>query len=275
MTHAVLEAMVTPGDLAGAVLGPVDIDVTADRISFYVDATGDLADRWQDEAPPGFGSVLLFAVADLFLLHPRVAPFTATLLHVDQAFSYLAPMDAGTTISMEGTITRVRERGGSYFVTFEATGTVEGRPVIESTSTFVLSDQTAPPPETERPEPAVGERGANDGGRRSASRADLVRYAAATRDFNPLHWDHDVAVAAGLPGTVVHGLLMYAWVIQAASAAADGADVRQAKVRFRNALHPGEQAAVTAEAVDGSVRVELTRGDTVLVTGTATVAAPE
>ena len=24
------------------------------------------------------------------------------------------------------------------------------------------------------------------------------RYAAATRDWNPIHWDHDSAVAAGL-----------------------------------------------------------------------------
>ena len=269
-----LDTMQTLGDLAGAVLGPVEVDVTSDRIAFYVDATGDDAHRWSEVAPPGFGSVLLFAVADLFLLHPRVAPFTATLLHVDQAFSYLAPIEAGTTISMQGTITRVRERGGSYFVTFDATGSVDGRAVIESSSTFVLSDQVAPPPETERAEPAVDERSANDQASRSASRSDLIRYAAATRDFNPLHWDHDVAVAAGLPGTVVHGLLMYAWAIQAASAAAEGVDVLQAKVRFRNALHPGEEATVAAEVVDGSVRLELTRGDAVLVTGTATVAVP-
>lgn len=266
-----LDMMETPADLDGAVLGPVEVAVTADRIAFYVDATRDDPTRWSDEAPPGFGSVLLFAVADLFLLHPKVAPFTATLLHVDQSFSYSAPMRAGSTIEMQGTITRVRERSGSYFVTFEATGVDDRRTVIESSSTFVLSDRPAPPPDVERAEPPVHDRGENADSLRSASRSDLVRYAAATRDFNPLHWDHGVAVAAGLPGTVVHGLLMYAWMTQAAAHAA-GCPVTAAKVRFRSALHPGEQALLDADVDDDTVTVAVRRDDTVLVTGTATVA---
>jgi len=99
---------------------------------------------------------------------------------------------------------------------------------------------------------------------------DLVRYAAATRDFNPLHWDHVTAVEAGLPGTVVHGLLMYAWIVQEA-ARATGSDVREAKVRFRSALHPGEPATLSA-AVDGNtVKLELARDGAILVSGTATV----
>lgn len=269
-----LDTMVTPMDLEGAVLGPVEVAVTADRIELYVDSTGDDPERWAGQAPPGFGSVLLFAVADLFLLHPRVAPFTATLLHVDQSFTYPGSMRAGSTISMQGTITRVRERAGSYFVTFEATGTDDHGIVVTSGSTFVLSDRAAPAPDTERIEPPVHERGGNDGTHRSASRSDLVRYAAATRDFNPLHWDHDVAVEAGLPGTVVHGLLMYAWLMQAA-APERGTTVTAAKVRFRNALHPGEQAEIRAEFSEGSVAIQLRRGDTQLVAGTASVAAQE
>lgn len=265
-----LDTMTTPADLEGAVLGPVEVDVSADRIRFYAEATGDDGTRWSNEAPPGFGSVLLFAVADLFLLHPKVVPFTATLLHVDQSFSYVAPMRVGSTITLQGTITKVRERGGSFFVTFEAFGTDDQGSVIESSSTFVLSDRAAPPPDSERPEPPVRERGVIDESRRSASRADLVRYAAATRDFNPLHWDHGVAVAAGLPGTVVHGLLMYAWLMQAAGAG--GRTVRQAKVRFRSALHPGEQAHIETAVEGDIVRLSLVRDDTPLVTGTATVA---
>lgn len=37
------------------------------------------------------------------------------------------------------------------------------------------------------------------------SRADLVRYAGASRDFNPLHWSPRIAAAAGLPGVIAHG----------------------------------------------------------------------
>jgi acyl dehydratase len=273
-----LDDLTTPADLDGATLGPVQVALTSDRIRFYVDATGDDAGRWGDTAPPGFGSVLLFAVADLFLYHPRIEPFTATLLHVDQSFSYEAPMRAGTTITMVGTITRVRERGGSFFVTFSAAGTDDRGRVLTSMSTFVLSDQPAPPPESERDEPPALRRSVDmqpGGASRSASRHDLVRYAAATRDFNPLHWDHDVAVAAGLPGTVVHGLLMYAWMMQSATAAAGGCDVVEAKVRFRQALHPAETASVSAVAEDDLVRLELSREGALLVTGTATVAREE
>ena len=265
-----LEAFTSPLDLEGQVLGPVDVSVTADRIAFYVETTGDDADRWVTEAPPGFASVLLFAVADLFLYHPKVVPFTATLLHLDQGFTYVAPMRANTSIRMEGTITRVRERAGSFFVTFEAMGTDDLGPVVESTSTFVLSDRRADPPESTIDEPAPRAKAADGGLHRSASRHDLVRYAAATRDFNPLHWDHTTAVQAGLPGTVVHGLLMYAWIVQEA-ARATGSDVQEAKVRFRSALHPGEPATLSA-AVDGNtVKLELARDGAILVSGAATV----
>jgi acyl dehydratase len=267
-----LDDITSPLDLQDATLGPVAVSVTADRIAFYVEVTGDVGDRWVSEAPPGFASVLLFAVADLFLHHPRVVPFTATLLHVDQSFTYLAPIRAGSTITMGGTITRVRERAGSYFVTFDADGRDGPEVVLTSTSTFVLSDQQAPAPEVEFTEPGARVRAGDSGPERSASRHDLVRYAAATRDFNPLHWDHGTAVDAGLPGTVVHGLLMYAWMMQEVAAACDGAPIAAAKVRFRSALHPGQQASIAVDPHQGGASVSLTRDGVPLVTGSATVA---
>ena len=267
-----LDNIASPLDLQDATLGPVAVSVTADRIAFYVDATGDDRDRWSSEAPPGFASVLLFAVADLFLHHPRVVPFTATLLHVDQSFTYLAPIRAGSAITMGGTITRVRERAGSYFVTFDAEGRDGSEVVIASTSTFVLSDQQSPAPEVELMEPGARAKAGDTGSERSASRHDLVRYSAASRDFNPLHWDHGTAVDAGLPGTVVHGLLMYAWMMQEVAVACDGASIAAAKVRFRSALHPGQQATIAVEPREGGASVSLTRDGATLVAGTATVA---
>ncbi len=265
-----LEQLTTPLDLEGQRLGPVSVDVTADRVEFFVDATGDDPGRWTDQAPPGFGSVLLFAVADIFLYHPKVIPFTATLLHLDQTFEYVSPMRIGATLTVAGTVTRVRERAGSFFVTFEAIASEQDREVVRSVSTFVLSDQSAPAPDLVRAEPPARARADTTGRDRSASRHDLVRYAAATRDFNPLHWDHDVAVAAGLPGTVVHGLLMYAWLSQAVLGDRGGS-LLSMKVRFRSALHPGEQASITTSVDGESVKFELSRGDTQLVAGAASV----
>jgi acyl dehydratase len=42
------------------------------------------------------------------------------------------------------------------------------------------------------------------------SRTDLVRYAGASGDFNPIHWNDRVAESVGLPGVVAHGMLTMA-----------------------------------------------------------------
>ena len=38
------------------------------------------------------------------------------------------------------------------------------------------------------------------------TRTDLVRYAGASGDFNPLHHDHAFATGAGLPDVMAHGM---------------------------------------------------------------------
>jgi len=38
------------------------------------------------------------------------------------------------------------------------------------------------------------------------TRADLVAYAAASGDQNPIHQDETVALAVGLPGVIAHGM---------------------------------------------------------------------
>jgi acyl dehydratase len=42
------------------------------------------------------------------------------------------------------------------------------------------------------------------------SRTDLVRYAGASGDFNPIHWNDRVAESVGLPGVIAHGMLTMA-----------------------------------------------------------------
>lgn len=42
------------------------------------------------------------------------------------------------------------------------------------------------------------------------TRADLVRYAGASGDFNPIHWSDRVATSVGLPGVIAHGMFTLA-----------------------------------------------------------------
>ena len=41
-------------------------------------------------------------------------------------------------------------------------------------------------------------------------RVDLVRYAGASGDFNPIHWNQRFAVDVGLPDVIAHGMLTMA-----------------------------------------------------------------
>ena len=42
------------------------------------------------------------------------------------------------------------------------------------------------------------------------SRVQLVRYAGASGDFNPIHWNPRVALEVGLPDVIAHGMLTMA-----------------------------------------------------------------
>lgn len=42
------------------------------------------------------------------------------------------------------------------------------------------------------------------------TRADLVRYAGVSLDFNPIHWNERVATQVGLPGVIAHGMFTMA-----------------------------------------------------------------
>lgn len=46
------------------------------------------------------------------------------------------------------------------------------------------------------------------------TRDTLVRYAAASGDFNPIHYRDDVAQSVGLPGVLAHGMLTMGLAVQ-------------------------------------------------------------
>jgi acyl dehydratase len=108
-------------------------------------------------------------------------------------------------------------------------------------------------------------------------RMDLVRYAGASGDFNPIHWNDEVAKAVGLPGVIAHG--MYSMGIAArmvAGWAGDPAAVRRLRVRFSAMIEPGQTLTVKGEvaAVDGGrvlvrFHAEDEKGEKVLSKGEA------
>ena len=112
---------------------------------------------------------------------------------------------------------------------------------------------------------------------------DLVRYAGASGDLNPLHHDEAYARAAGLPGVMAHGMLSAGLLASFVTRWFGAGSVRRYKVRFREQVFPGDsltaEGRVTGESGSGTERrltleLALKRQDgAVVVSGTAEVVA--
>jgi acyl dehydratase len=64
-------------------------------------------------------------------------------------------------------------------------------------------------------------------------RATLVRYAGASGDFNPIHWNERTAVEVGLPDVIAHGMLTMATAVRVVTDwLGDPGAVLDYKVRF-------------------------------------------
>jgi acyl dehydratase len=247
-----------PSALVDHKFGPHPFRACLENVSDFVAVTGDAPERWGDSAPPGFVAAALFVVAPDLLSQFN----DRSVIHGEQTFTWHRAITVESDLTVSGTVSRVRERGGVNFVNFDMDVTGSDGPIADGSAMFLVSgDSTVVTGVDEAPEPSPLEDGNPGPGEVSASRADLVRYAAATRDWNPIHWDHTAAVAAGVSGVLVHGLLQASWAFVAASRLRPGArPLRAAKVRFRNPLPPAHPARLLVESSDGAATVTI--GDT-------------
>jgi acyl dehydratase len=116
------------------------------------------------------------------------------------------------------------------------------------------------------------------------TRTDLVRYAGASGDFNPIHHDEFFAKAAGNPSVFGHGMLTAGFVGRCITDFVGPANVRKYKVRFATRVWPGDtitcKGRVTKKyeeggekRIDGEVAALNQKGE-VAVSGTFTAAVP-
>jgi len=116
------------------------------------------------------------------------------------------------------------------------------------------------------------------------TRTDLVRYAGASGDFNPIHHDELFAKAAGNPSVFGHGMLTAGFVGRCITDFVGPENVRRYKVRFATRVWPGDtitcRGRVTRKyeeagerRIDGEVAALNQKGE-VAVSGTFTAAVP-
>ncbi len=98
-------------------------------------------------------------------------------------------------------------------------------------------------------------------------RDDLVRYAGASGDFNPIHWSERVARSVGLPGVVAHGMFTLALASRAVTSwVGDPSRVESFGARFTKPVAVPDDddgttvtiAGVVKSVDDGRATVELT-----------------
>ncbi len=90
------------------------------------------------------------------------------------------------------------------------------------------------------------------------SRADLVRYAGASGDFNPIHWNERFARGVGLPDVIAHGMFTMATAARVVTDwVGDPGAVIDYSVRFtRPVVVPDDDKGALIE-VDGVVAEKL------------------
>lgn len=85
-------------------------------------------------------------------------------------------------------------------------------------------------------------------------RADLVRYAGASGDRNPIHWSDRVATSVGLPGVIAHGMFTMALAARAVANWSGDAEVLELGCKFtKPVVVPDDDAGVTVE-IAGSIK---------------------
>ena len=85
------------------------------------------------------------------------------------------------------------------------------------------------------------------------TRADLVAYADASGDHNPIHQDDEVAKSVGLPGVIAHGMYTMALLARAVSDWTGRADVVELGCKFTNPVVVSAEGTVLVR-VAGSVK---------------------
>lgn len=99
------------------------------------------------------------------------------------------------------------------------------------------------------------------------TQTDLVRYAGASHDFNPIHFDEAIARQYGLPGIIAHGMFTMGLITRLVEPLfSEGYRITEWSSRFR-AMVPVGHTLMIAGTTDETNRSTLEVSVTVTVDG--------
>lgn len=217
------------------------------------------------------------------------------VVHGGQAFTYHRPLRPGNVLTGELAVRTNRAFGEHRYLVLRAELQAEGSdevvlvgeatlivlaadPASESSQpaaatpavpAMPLSPAAVPPSDS----PVLAPGTVLTGHDFQVTRMDLVRYAAASGDLNPIHWSDRIAHSVGLPGVIAHGMLTMALAGRVVTnAVADPAQLRSFSVRFSKPVPVPDDDAGAVVTVGGGV-ASATNPDELLLSLSAQCAA--
>jgi acyl dehydratase len=85
--------------------------------------------------------------------------------------------------------------------------------------------------------------------KKPVSKVQLVRYAGASGDFNPLHTDPEFGKTVGI-GQIAHGMLIMGFVGEAVTSWVPKKYLRKLSVRFAGMTRPDDVITVTGKVAE-------------------------
>ena len=258
--------MTTEDARVGMTVDEYVIPVEAGKVLEFARAIQDPADRYRSldgAAADGFSAVpapLSFAVT---AAHHRDAAAAASSLGLamervvvgEVGWEYERPVLVGDVLYGRRRVSGVRHRDGARggSMTF-VTMMTEFRDrddvlVLSQDETLIETGSgggSATPAPTRGSDPAPasaeGERRVEVERRGPAlTRTDMVRFAGASGDFNPVHHDEEYARAAGFPTVFAMGQLQAGLLSRVATDWLGLGNIRSYRVRFKDKVWPGDE----------------------------------
>ncbi len=88
------------------------------------------------------------------------------------------------------------------------------------------------------------------------TRLQLIKYAGASGDYNPIHTIDEAAEEAGLPGVIAHGMLTAAMMSLVFSPYLEHGYVKELQARFSGMVYPGDELTVGGQTTGAEETTE-------------------
>lgn len=240
-----------------------ELTVAPDRVRAYAYATGDENPLYfaGTHCPPMLGAVLggtaiVGIYVDVFPDYPN-----AKIVHLGSDSRFFRPLVPGQRVIARARVVSMQRspRGALVHIRSSLSG-LEGESLVDTTETLLMPDVTEFAPGGEPPGESIvrSTRETAVRARRSVVVASdqATRYAVASGDFQPIHFDDAAARAAGLPRAALHGYCTMAICAIAVTDLVGGGDPeRLARMQIRFS-HPVFAGSVLTIEVFEPVRVD-------------------